>query len=796
MIRTRWYKVIIDLWQNRMRTLVVALAIAVGVYAVGVIINTRVLLVREFDQDQAAAAIASAIMRTHPFDDAVAQRLADIPGVAAAEGRLHLRVYTLNEQGERRNVALVGIPNFRHMGVDKITPLQGQVIPGRREVILERLAVDYLGTNIGDTLIIVLPDGSEKSLRVVGVAHDPQQINPDILREGYGYVTPETMGSLGYSELYTELRLRVTEKSGGEAHIQQIVRTVEDQLERSGREVISTQIITESLVKPFIDTVVLILSSFGLVILLLSGFLVVNAISALIKQQVQQIGVMKLIGARRHQIMSLYITTVMVYGVIALLLGYPLSVATARLLMTDLVEGLLNVLPDSYALPLAVVVLQLVVGLSLPLLAGLLPVLQGAGLTTYKALNETGMGSAAYGVGWLERLLVWLQRFQGVQRPFLLAIRNTMRHKGRLVQTLVVLIIGTALFISVLTVRVSVAATLADFLRFHQYDVSVRFEQPYRQVQLERLTKAMPNIVAVESWTFAGATRQRANGSESDPLRLFAVPAETTFMQPRLHAGRWLDTAVPNGIVINSDVVEDEPDLHPGASLTLNIGDRASTWTVIGVVPTDSNGPAIYMSLTEYAYATRTVGEATQIQVRAEQHSAASQQALATQLIAVFEAAGFAVSGTRTAEDINDANQLLFTIVVAFLVLMALLLAAVGGLGLTTTMSINILERIREIGVLRAIGASTPSIRQIVLAEGVVIGLLSWAMGTLLSWPVSAFMSEQIGLALLNVPLTYQYSTVAMVIWFFMIQMIAVAASLGPARDAVRLTIREVLAYE
>jgi putative ABC transport system permease protein len=57
-------------------------------------------------------------------------------------------------------------------------------------------------------------------------------------------------------------------------------------------------------------------------------------------------------------------------------------------------------------------------------------------------------------------------------------------------------------------------------------------------------------------------------------------------------------------------------------------------------------------------------------------------------------------------------------------------------------------------------------------------------------------MSEQLGLALIKVPLSYQYSLIAAVGWFFVLQVVAVLASLGPARNAVRLTIREVLAYE
>ena len=58
-----------------------------------------------------------------------------------------------------------------------------------------------------------------------------------------------------------------------------------------------------------------------------------------------------------------------------------------------------------------------------------------------------------------------------------------------------------------------------------------------------------------------------------------------------------------------------------------------------------------------------------------------------------------------------------------FLIVMSVILGGVGGLGLMTTMSLNVLERRREMGVLRAIGASPRAVWLIVVAEGVVIGV-------------------------------------------------------------------------
>jgi len=795
MLSTRWQKVLIDLWRHRVQTLIVAVAIAVGVYAMGVVLNTRELVVREYRNDQEGAWLASAIVRTTPFDQDLAQRVGEIPGVAAAEGRRveHARVY--DDKNKPRDLSLVVIPDFSRMEVDTITPLDGQWPPAKREVILERLALDYLGVEIGDTLVVKLDNGAEKNLTIVGSAHDPQELNPDITSNPVGYLSPETMDSLGLGQGYTELHLRVAERPRDEATINAVLDKVEQHLEAAGYPVLSRRVITESIADPFIDTIVLILSSFGLIILLLSGFLVVNAITALITQQIPQIGVMKLIGARRSQIMSLYLVTVLIYGLIAIILGMPLAMLTARLLMETLVQSLLNVRPDSYAVPFSLLAIQAAVGLLLPLLAGLAPVIKGTRVTTQKALNDVGVATSAYGQGWAERVLNRLQKIVAMRRPILLAMRNTLRHKGRLVQTLIVLIVGTALFISVLSVWASVNKTVEDFMRFHRYDVSVELERPYRLARLEQAAAQVPGVVAVEGWSLGGATRQRPDGTESEGLPIYALPAGSTLVEPQVSSGRWLG-AGRNEIVVNSDAVDDEPDLRVGEDVVLDIGGREGTWRLVGIVPTESRGPAIYMKHEDFAYLTRTPGQASHLQVVTERHDAASQEAVETRLMEHLEARGIEVRGTETTQVMRSENKLMFTIIVAFLILMALLLAAVGGLGLTTTMSINILERVREIGVLRAIGASNVSVRQIVLIEGIIMGLLSWAIGTLLSWPISALMSEQLGLALIGVPLSFHYSASAAVLWFFVLQGVAVVASLGPARNASRLTVREVLAYE
>jgi putative ABC transport system permease protein len=111
-------------------------------------------------------------------------------------------------------------------------------------------------------------------------------------------------------------------------------------------------------------------------------------------------------------------------------------------------------------------------------------------------------------------------------------------------------------------------------------------------------------------------------------------------------------------------------------------------------------------------------------------------------------------------------------------------------------MSINVIERTREIGVMRAIGASDRAVLRIVLLEGVIIGLLSWLIGGVAALPLSRFLARTVGFTLLRFYPSYIFPISGTVLWLAIVTLLAVFASFLPARGASRLTVREVLNYE
>jgi putative ABC transport system permease protein len=137
----------------------------------------------------------------------------------------------------------------------------------------------------------------------------------------------------------------------------------------------------------------------------------------------------------------------------------------------------------------------------------------------------------------------------------------------------------------------------------------------------------------------------------------------------------------------------------------------------------------------------------------------------------------------------------MFQIVLVLLFVVTTILATVGGLGLMGTMSINVLERTPEIGIMRAIGASTGTILHVVVVEGMLIGSMNWAIAVALAFPLSQFLSDAVGQALLSSALAYQFSIGGAVGWLVLVLILAAIASFFPAMNAARVTVREVLAY-
>jgi putative ABC transport system permease protein len=822
MLSPRWRKVLRDLWHNKARTVIVVLSIAVGVFAVGMIVSMQIMMENDLSASYAAINPASAELYPAAFDQDLVDVVRRMDGIREAEGRRNISVRLKVGPDAWRSLSLDVVQDYNDMRLNKIAPAGGAWPPPNRELLIERASLPLTNANVGDMVVIETPDGKQRQMRIAGLAHDLNKPPARFVGMPFGYITFDTLEWLGFSRDFDQLHILVAENETDKEHIQAVADQVQDKIEKSGRTVYWIWIPEpgEHPANEDVQPLLIILGVLGTLSLFLSGFLVVNTISALMTQQIRHIGIMKAVGARTSQIVGMYLGTVLIFGLLSLAVAVPLG-GLAAYALTGFMASLINFDLGGFRIPPQALALEVVVGLIVPLLAALYPIFAGARVTVREALSTYGLGKGLFGRNLIDRLIEEVTTaIRTLSRPMRLSVRNTFRRKGRLALTLSTLTLGGAIFVAVLSVHASLLTTLDDALSYWNYDVEVYFARPHRIEAIEREALRIPGVADAESWNGNTARRLRPDGHEGPNINIIASPADTRLIQPIVLEGRWLLPDDENAIVLNTEVIKEEPDIKVGDEILLKIEGRETTWRVVGIVQGVLTGRIAYANQPYFARVVRFVGRAGIVLIVADypdditypggtanpggtsyprgttQQEAAFQSELAKQIKEHFDSRGLRVSSTETIASIRENVEYQVNIIVIFLAIMAVLIAIVGGLGLMGTMSINVLERTREIGVMRAVGASDGSVLKVFMVEGLFIGVLSWLIGAILSLPISKLLSHAVGVALTDAPLSYTFSTNGALLWLGVVLILAAMASFLPAWNASRLTVREVLAYE
>ncbi len=797
MIHPLWIKIIRDIWGNKTRTLIVVFSIAVGTFAVGMMASSQSVLASNMIDSFMAINPSTARLDIEPFDNDLLQTIERMPEIQAAEGRYRLDVRVQAASGAWRNLQLYAIPDYENITINRVVSESGAWPPPDRALLIERAALGLLGFQEGDTLWIETASGKQRQLPIAGIAHDLHQWPANFGTIAYGYITFNTLEWLGEPRLYNQLYVVAAEQRFDKQHARDISALIRDKrVEKNHLKVFLVNIREPGrhVAYDLVQSMALMLGIIGICSLFLSCFLVINTMSALLTQQVRQIGVMKAMGARQNQLIRAYLSMVLLFSLLALVLSVPTGIFSARI-FTEFILNLFNFNLVHFSVPPYAIVIQIGVGLVVPLLAALHPVISGTRITVREAITTQGVNQGQFGSSFLDRLI---ERVRGLPFLVMLSLRNTFRRKGRLILTLTTLTLGGATFIAVLNVRVSLFQTLDNIMLYWNYDIDVAFDRAYRVERLEQEVLRVPGVVHVESWGSKTAFRIRPDGSENENIAIIAPPANTHLIQPILSEGRWLVPEDDNAIVVNTAFLLEEPDVAVGDDVVLKIEGRETTWRVVGTVTGQLGmmGPFVYMNQHYFARAMQDVGHANYIVIQTERHDAAFQSQVRERLEAHLRSVGLSPRAMNTNAELRLGMEGIFIIFVMVTLVMAFLLALVGGLGLMGLMSLNVMERIREIGVLRAVGASNGSVLQIVMSEGILIGLLSWLMGVMLAFPLGKFMGDAVGIGFLSIPLAFTFTPASALIWLVIVCVLATLASFLPAWHASRITVREVLAYE
>jgi putative ABC transport system permease protein len=718
--------------------------------------------------------------------------LGSLPDVASFEPAVEYSTVAASAgTGPRQNAVLWGV-NLAHQSVD-VVDVTGGRLPAGTEILADGGNASAAGfaVPVGGQVAIRAAAGAMKPLRVSGtgrsLATSPSAggTNSAVF---YGTVAAvrALAGVSGYN--YLAFRLRDNGPAAQAATIATVRRYLTAETGASPFAALPLTRATGSW--PGQSTFTQLIALFGVITVMAvvcAVFLIVNTMNTMVVEQGTEIAILRALGGRRLQIASVILRTAFALGAAGAIAGTTLGLAMAYLLTRHLAAQIFNV-HAGLAVSVPVVLASLLAG---PVLAVLtcIPALRRAVRRPVADVldNRTALD---YGTGRLDRILTSAPLLSA---PMRMGVRNTLRRKRRTAATIAQVTVAVALAIGLFAVGKTVAsATVAvhDAQQF-QIEVDAGDGAPPFDGRAVRIAASTPGVTAVEPLI---ENDVQVQGQQYTAYGL----GPSTLYRYELTSGRWFttaDTATSAPVVVLGSAVARAAGARVGQRLVMLTPTGPARVTVAGIDGVLlNNGDSVFFPLAQFQRLTNSVRavNALWLTTRTTNHQFVDQVSASVQ--ARLGRAGYPAaiqeSYVETAQNASANNS-----IVDLLEVLGLLVVGIALIGLVGTLTLALIERTREVGILRCLGAGARQIRRMFNAEAVVIATAGWAAGSVLGYflflGLVAFVEHEFGFTVAKV-----FPVVSVPVALVAVIFVTLVVVRPALRRAVRIDPARALRYE
>jgi len=763
-MNTQWLKPLADLRPAWRQALLAVAALIIGLWGIGGMLVSYAVLTHDLRANFIATRPAHAVLVSPDFARLDIGRLRQRPEIEAAELRdLSMQRIEVSA-GQWIPLWLFGVQDAEHATMATLRLQQGASTPAPGTLLIERDGLKVSNLRLG-AVASVRAAGRVIEMPVAGITYDAAQAPATQDHFIYGYVDKATYARVSGQPVDGRLVLRLKHVHSL-SDVQQALKPVLADFAAQGMRLASLQIpeFEEHPHQWQLDTLLLLQGAIGLLAFLMGGLLVAQLMASLLARQVREVGIMKAIGASHGQVLRLYAGMVLALAAVSAAIAVPLAIASGQAFSRFVAEKL-NVDILTTQLPLPVVLALGLGSLLLPLGAAAPVLLRGTSRTVLDALNDQA-GQSARPAG----RRAWV--------------------------TVLTMALGVAIFDTGFNVRQSLADLLAEMDRSMGYNVQVVLQAPVPPQSLLPMFQALPNLKRIEAWNGGRGELQSHVVATSQGIGIVALPWDSALFHPRVVAGRWLTSAADPEVVLNRGAAGLYGRPEPGDLLSVNASGQTIQVRLVGIID-ELEKPKIYMDQARYDAAFNPQHKVNSLMLVAHDKRFDRIMALKREVEAVVEQSKldvlYVMSQTERVQVIADHLDIVLTVLVALSALVLL----VSAMGMGSAIAIELHGRRREIGVMRAIGATPRMVYRRLLVEGMTLGAASLALGLLIAWPLGAVASAAFGRLMLgqDAELRSAFSPTGLGVVVVATLVFAWAASRVPARRALRVPAVEALAH-
>lgn len=770
-----------DFAARRLRTGLLLLGIVIGVAGVVAIAYTSRNLARAQGLAYISASQADAFMSVRQFPRQLTTALLADENVVVAESRVAAYLEWSNG-GPYRDVLVYGVHDFEGVQINRPSLVEGRW-PGPGEATLDLSARSLQPVRIGDTIALRRSVARPPVYaRISGFTRTPGTPDAAILDRATGYAPATDVSRWNGEPGDNQLLFRFREFRRGT----ETLRAINRELDKRG--VSHTQ---GSLRDPEnavgtreLNAILLLMGVFSAIGVVLSGFLVWNTVAAVMAEETRQIGILRALGASWWQVLGTYLLPSLLVGVAGSAVGVAVGVAGGGELARYL-GGLIGLPLPPFTLAPRELLLGTGVGVGVSVGATLLPALGATRVRALGLLTSYGVRND-YGAGRLSRFLA---RFRGGGALVAMGIRNTWRRRGRSLITVLVVATAVAAFVGTQSLDASVRGTVDTLYDVYAADAWLTFNRRL-PVEFAQTMRRDPNITIAEGWSRDDAYVRQLRTD------LWGVPADTQLYRYALTAGRWVTPDTPDEAVVTDNLAR-RLHLRPGDTIEAVVGKRQGTYAVVGVVDDEStylgsrSTGKVFMA-TENANLLAGRGPVADFfAVRFRDSSPAGTDAGITEARERFRT----LEPTALAAYADRASTLnTVRILTLLLSAMTVVVAAIGAVGLVNTLVLNVTERRREIGILRAMGAGGAAVVRLLVAEGLTVGIAGYLLGIGAGYLLARQLVAVAGQELFR--LRFELAPELLLVTGVLTLVIAAGASVAPGLAAARVPPIEAVRYE